>query len=102
MILLNTTFYIHPSIENDFLSWMKTVYVPSALLAGLSDPELCLLLVEAGEDVSGYALHLRAGDLSEAEAWHDGAGGDVRSGFMSRYGEKALSFSTYMEVIPIL
>lgn len=101
MILLNTTFYVHPSVEDDFLSWVRNTYIPSALASGLSGPELCLLLADVGEGVSGYALHLYAESLSDAEGWHDGDGGNIRSGFMCRYGEKMLSFSTYMELLAV-
>ncbi|WP_300804782.1 DUF4286 family protein [uncultured Duncaniella sp.] len=101
MILLNTTFYIHPSLTEEFSTWVKEQYLPSALGSGLYDASLSRIMADVGEDVTGYAMHLYCDSLEEAERWHDGTGAAVRETFLSRYGQKALFFSTYMEVLPL-
>lgn len=101
MIILNTTFYIHPSIESEFLLWIKKEYVPAALVARLEEPQLAVILTEVGEDVTGYAFQLKASCKQEAEAWHDGEGASLRDRFIGRYGQKAIFFSTYMGLLPL-
>lgn len=101
MITLNTTFYIHPSLETEFVSWVREFYIPSATESGLCNPSMSIILANVGEDVIGFALQFDAQELSVAEKWHDGKGGCVRADFISRHGQKALFFSTYLEKLPI-
>lgn len=46
-----------------------------------------------------YALHLSFPDLASAENWNEGVGRSMRKIMSDRWGEKALTFCTYMEVI---
>ncbi len=101
MIILNTSFYIHPDFEGDFAEWIMTTYLPSALSAGLTDPQMSLILTKVDEAMTGFALQLRCNDIIQAERWHDGDGGRLRSEFLDKKGEKALCFTTYMENIPL-
>lgn len=101
MIILNTTFYIHPDLEADFADWIMRSYIPSALSAGLTNPKMSLILTKVDETMTGFALQLESDDINAAENWHDGHGAKIRGEFLGGKGEKALCFTTYMEQIPL-
>ena len=46
MIILNTTFYVHESIDRLFHQWLQQEYLPSAMKAGLGEPSVARLLME--------------------------------------------------------
>lgn len=99
MIILNTTYYVHHTIDCEFRQWVRERYFSSALGNGLSSPSLARILVEPRDGMSGYAVQFRADDLKQAENWHDGLGSVLRGELVERYGTKILSFTTYMEVL---
>jgi len=78
MIIINTTFHVERSIENNFCKWVRDEYVPSALASGiLSEPGFSRILIEV----------------------QDGAA--LRQSLHTKFGEKALFFSTYMDEQPL-
>lgn len=102
MVLLNTTFYIHHSIQEHFIRFLKDTYLPSALgVAGISTPVLTRLLLEPQDGMDGFALQLSADSCDIAAAWHDGESTQLRQNLINEFGEKVLFFTTYMEVIPL-
>lgn len=102
MIILNTTFYVHVSVKDDFLDWLSKGYLSSAAATGLlSDPLCSRLLIEVEEGCEGYAVQLRAATIDDAVAWHDGKGAELRADLTRRYGERIVFFTTYMESIDL-
>lgn len=100
MIILNTTFYVHQSIDAQFRRWIDETYFPSALTEGnLSNPLFAKLLLEPQDGMSGYAVQVMAYTPEEAATWHDGVGGELRNDLMARFGQNILFFTTYMESI---
>lgn len=97
MIILNTTFYIHESIEASFHQWLDEEYIPSALSNGLCEPVVSRLLIEPQEGMSGYAVQLSSEEMAGAQSWHDDKGASLRGKLSGQFGEKMLFFTTYME-----
>ena len=96
MIIINTTFHIHKSIENDFCRWVRNEYIPAALSSGwLSVPAFSRIMLEVQEDCSSFAVSFKARNVD------DGEGENLRRSLNSRFGEKALFFSTYMDELPL-
>ncbi|MDE5989118.1 MAG: DUF4286 family protein [Duncaniella sp.] len=102
MIIINTTFHVEKSIESSFCQWVREEYVPSALSSGLlSSPVFSRIMIEVQEDCSSFAVSFKTRSIEDAVLWHDGAGADLRQTLHSRFGEKALFFSTYMDEMPL-
>lgn len=99
MIIVNTTFYVHESIDNQFRRWVNDTYLPSALDKGLNDPSVSRLLIDAQENMTGYAVQIKAKDIEKAMNWHDNEGAGLRGQMNGIHGEKILFFTTYMEQI---
>lgn len=98
MKILNTTFYIRPSLHDDFMQWMKA-YV-DAIPAEISH-ELDLITSPADEEAEAYALRLMAESDRTIAAWHDGPAAELRSELGAKFGDKALHFTTLMKRIEI-
>lgn len=100
MIILNTTFYIHESIDGEFRRWIECEYFPSASeYGGLRNPVMAKLLMEPQEDRNGYAVQCLAPDVAKAQLWHDTYAAELRDALSAKFGEKVLFFTTYMEQI---
>jgi len=99
MIILNTTFHIALSDAPKVVDWIRNSYIPAALHAGLSDPLLTRIIGSVAEGCESFALHLHAPDFATAEKWNLGVGSSLRAILTGRYGERALSFFTYLEIM---
>ncbi len=100
MVILNTTFHVHKSVRSEFLVWVRNVYIRAAIATGfLSDPLLTRVI--GGEDPEGtsFALQLKSHSLREAARWHDETAVLLRDDMTSRFGERVLYFTTYLEVL---
>ncbi len=101
MIIVNTTFVLHPDTETEILSWIRGSYDKSASHAGALSPGMLtrILANNHGDDCVSYAMHISFPDLSTATKWNEGVGESLRWLLSQRWGERALTFHTYLEVI---
>lgn len=100
MILLNTTFVLHTPLEAEFLDWVKNVYLVSAASAGVfGTPVVARVLTRIEPDTESIAVQLPADDMNAAQRWHDETAAILRDDVHSRWGERMMFFTTYMEVI---
>ena len=101
MIIVNTTFHIHRSIEQEMLKWIRRAYAGSAIRAGANEQYLLTRILAGDQDTEGesYALHLTFPTLEAASKWDKGVGESLARIMTERWGAKALSFRTYLEII---
>ena len=68
MILLNTTFVLHRSVEADFIDWLKKIYLVSAAEARIfGEPVVARVLTRIEPDTESIAVQLPASDIRQAE-----------------------------------
>lgn len=102
MIILNTSFHVHVSLDEPFKAWVRNVYIPEALASGrLSSPRFASLLIEVQEDCVSYAVSFEAETPEAAAEWHDNAGAELRGMLHKRFGQGVVFFTTYMENLPL-
>lgn len=94
MIIINTTFILDPTICAEAMDWVKNTYAASAP-KGIG----MLAKIIANEQAGGYALHLSFESMEEALHWDRQHGQPLRDKLFQFWGEKALSFCTYLETI---
>lgn len=100
MILYNTTFHIDSTIEKEFLDWLRYEVAPAACSDGFSEPKLCRLLCEVQEGCSSFAFQVLA-DKTIIENWERDKQQKLFRQMFERWGERALFFSTSMEVMTL-
>ncbi len=100
MILLNTTFISHNTHSTEVAEWLRDVYMPAAQSTGLfTMPLLTLVLTNVDPDATSYALQMRCENLNDATRWHDVDATALRNEIKSRWGQRVLFFTTYMEIL---
>lgn len=101
MIIVNTTFVLNPAVESEILSWVRHAYDQSALHAGALAPGMLTRVLSRphGDDCVTYAMHITFPDTETARRWNEGVGESLRQLLSRRWGEHALTFHTYLEVI---
>lgn len=102
MFVLNTTFHVDKSVEEDFFLWLKSRYLPVATLSGLfASSSVMRLMLEVEEGFSGFALGMRTSDIEAAVEWYDSVGERLRTELTEKFGERLVYFTTCMEEIEI-
>lgn len=100
MILLNTTFHVHTSVNDAFIKWIKDTYIPNALESGhFSQPIFSRIMMQVDPEAVSYAVQLQASTHSDAETWHDTEAAQLKEQLAKLWGERVLHFTTYMEII---
>lgn len=94
MIIINTTFILDPAIAPQALAWVKDSYA-----ARVRDDRRLLTRIITDEGEGGYALHLTFDDMESAQGWDSAYGAPLRGELTDRWGERALSFCTFLETV---
>lgn len=99
MMLVNTTFVVELAIDDEFTDWIAGTYMPAAVgECGLTDPLFTHILAPAEDGTTNYAVQCR-GSEKGVETWLDGAQQRLLDEMRQRWGQKALHFTTLMEVL---
>lgn len=101
MILYNTTFHIESSIDESFFDWIKARFIPAAMSSGFVNPMLMRLIDRVEPGCTSYALHLYADNMDYIARWEHGVKNELVEEMMCKWGERALAFSTPMEVVEL-
>lgn len=101
MILVNITFAVSPEIDDFFINWAKSDFIPDSVLkSGFTHPLFCKIKSDNQDEVSSYAIQMRHCSESAATDWYErGEGAKVLTDIMNLYGDRILWFITYMEII---
>lgn len=100
MVLLNTTFHVHQSVDVAFHQWLREVYLPTADRSGVSiEPLVSRILGESEDGGVNYAVQFKVASLDIARRWHDTEAQAMKEKLFRQYGERVLHFTTYMEIL---
>ena len=101
MTVINTTFITSRPVESDVLDWILSTYIRSARQCDRTPYPHMLAHVDdtSDPDSSVYAVHITFPDSGSAHDWDNKFGMRLRQIAQQRWGEKALSFITYLDVI---
>lgn len=98
MIILNTTFFAEEQVAPAVLQWLREIYVKAAEAAGIfSVVELARITEPVEPGAVSFACRCCCHSAAEARRWHDSAAVLVRDELQSRWGQRVLWFTTYME-----
>ncbi|MDE6321827.1 MAG: DUF4286 family protein [Muribaculaceae bacterium] len=92
MILLNTSFHVLASRQQEFIDWAT-----SALSNFDRKPTFCRILTVVDPDVSSFAMQWRFDTLEYAEQWEETAELTRLQQLRATMGDDAMYFTTYME-----
>lgn len=102
MIIYNTTFLVMDQVRDDFLAWIRTVYVPRATQTRqLVAPMFARVMGSAEDGAESYALQFRAHSAESLQEWKDSIGTALVSDMTRRFGSNVMGFSTMMDKIEL-
>ncbi|MDD4921003.1 MAG: DUF4286 family protein [Bacteroidales bacterium] len=100
MLIVNTTYHVSESIEEEWKEWVRMEYIPQVLAPGLlARPRFQRLLIENEPGNQSYALQFEVKDLDVLECWFQEHGSKMQKSQSDKFQEKVLGFTTLMEVI---
>lgn len=102
MIIFNTTYFVADEVQQQFLQWIRCVYVPQATADRmLLVPQLTHIVGSEHDGGSSFALQFRAMSVEMLEAWKDSVGKDLAESLSSYFGGSVVGFATVMEKLDV-
>lgn len=100
MIVFNTTFHVEAALQEEFVEYMLSVFIPRATHSGLlTSPRLARVFGEEGGEGHSYAMEFTAVDIAALERWNSEESQQVVTPLLEKFKEKVVGFSTVMQTI---
>lgn len=102
MIIFNTTFHAEDDVLDDYITFMKEVYIPRAAGSGfLHEPRFARIHSQHEESGSSYSLQFMVKNVDTLNHWFAMEGQTLQEEMTARFGNKALGFVTLLEEIEL-
>lgn len=102
MIVFNTTYHADNARKEEFIEWLKAVYIPAVLGHGaLQEPRLTRIFAEDESEGTSLSLQFNSPDTDTLQRWHRECGEPLLDDMRERFGNQVLGFSTLLEVIDL-
>lgn len=102
MIIFNTTFHVEEGVREEYVRFMKEVYIVRAATSGfLLEPRFSLIQAQHEENGRSYSLQFRVKNVDTLNHWFATEGQDLQKELTVRFGNKALGFVTLMDEIEL-
>lgn len=102
MIIFNTTFHVEDDVLNDYITFMKEVYILKASGSGfLHEPRFARIHSQHEESGSSYSLQFKVKNVDTLNHWFSTEGQALQEELTSRFGKKVLGFVTLLEEIDL-
>lgn len=100
MLIYNTTYQVNFDDARNFVIWVHQAYIPKALASGrLSKPRLCKILSHHDEDSECFSLQFEVENSAVLHEWYTQCGAALHAELLKLFKDKAVGFSTLMEII---
>lgn len=100
MIIYNTTYHVDEEVEDNFIIWIKEVFIPSVLAQNvLRNPRLHKILSHTESGQTNYALQWEVESPAILHKWHIEYAGFPAKELAKIFENKVLSFDTLMRVV---
>ena len=103
MIIYNTTYHAGVNVEDKFIKWLRTEYIPRALASGeLSLPQLTCVMSDRREvEGKSFALQFHAPSIEVLEIWYRRTGATLLAEMRKIFNEDVVGFSALMEKLEL-
>lgn len=105
-ILVNTTFAIDASVRDEFISWLKTDFIPAAFAAGASQIVASRVIGQmldgpADDEAEAYACQFQMESREDVGLWLDSVAARLLGERHAMWGDRFLPFVTFMETLDL-
>lgn len=102
MLIFNTTFQVSKNLQNAFIEWLKTEYIPLAIQNEmLFNPLLSKVLTTVEIDGDCYALQFHVHNTDILNKWYESYGKGLNEKLAQKFSSEAVGFSTVLQIIEI-
>lgn len=103
MIIFNTTYHVSREKEKEFLSWIRTEYIPRAVAEGvLSRPQIALVMTDDNQNEGqSYSLQFDVPSIEALEVWYRKTGMELVKNIESQFMQHVAGFSTLMQKLDL-
>ena len=99
-ILYNVTVIVDPSIESEWLQWMKETHIPDVMNTGSFETyQLQKVLTEGSEGGTTFAIQYLAPNMDTLDHYQAKHAPRLQEAHNTKYAGKFGAFRTIMEVI---
>lgn len=103
MLIFNTTLHVEDEVHEEFISFLKTFYIPQAVEnALLNQPSLAKIERQHEENGVSYALQFKTKDIDTLNEWAEKTGENLSFEMNKRFGTKVGGFVTLLEEISLI
>lgn len=100
MILYNVTYKVDHDVTDDWLAWMRRVFIPQMMETGkFEEHKLCQLMGVDESDGLTYSLQFLCPNLITYQLFQQHDAYKLQKALSTRYRNKFVSFSTIMKVV---
>jgi hypothetical protein len=100
MILYNITTNVTADIEEDFISWMKSIHIPEVMETGIFVDHRFYKLLHDSEDGSiNYSIQFFTESMEKMMEYEKTHATALRIKTKERYQDKAVSFRSLLETV---
>ena len=102
MIIINTTFNLDKSLQEEFLVYIRQKFIPMSTKSGiLTSARLARVFGREEDEDLSYAIEFQAADIEQLEKWNKEESKEVYNTLMETFKEKLVGFSTVMQIIEL-
>lgn len=99
MILYNVTVSLDPTIEKEWLSWMREVHIPDVMATKKFIDHKIFRLMHEVEGGKTYAIQYFALEHADIHSYQQEHAPRLQAATKEKFGEKALAFRTLLEEV---
>lgn len=100
MILYNVTYKVDHEVNEDWMRWMRRVYIPRVMDTGKFDEhKLCQIMGVDESDGMTYSLQLMSPNMITFQLFQEKDAYLLQKAHMTRYKDHYVSFATIMKVV---
>jgi hypothetical protein len=99
MIIYNVTTSVEESIKSDWLKWMVDDHIPEVMACGFFIKAQMNRIISKGDSDNTFAIGYTCSSMKDLHRYQIDFAFSLQQKHTDRYGKKALSFSTIMEII---
>lgn len=99
MFIYNVTVNVDTSIQEDWLSWMKSNHIPDVMATGFfREYRISRLMVEEESGIT-FSIQYTVDSLDQLQAYQQSQAPRLQKEVKDRYGDRFVAFRTVMEVL---
>jgi hypothetical protein len=100
MIIFNTTYHVDEVVHNEYLEYIREIFIPQAVESGfLFEPRLARIVPQHNEPGMSYSLQFRVKNNDTLDLWFQLSGNKLNRELVVRFGNKVAGFVTLLEEI---